>query len=70
MFKDDYELIRKCTPCQKNSGKMKRATMPLQSTMVDKPFAQWGLNVIGPINPKSRKGNPYIITSIDYFTKW
>jgi hypothetical protein len=38
--------------------------------MVEKPFSQWGLDVIGPINPKSRKGHAYIITTTDYFTKW
>jgi hypothetical protein len=70
MFKDAYELIRKCIPCQTFSGKMKRVAMPLQSTMVEKPFSQWGLDVIGPINPKSSKGNAYIITATDYFTKW
>ena len=27
-------------------------------------------DVIRPINPKSSKGNKYILTSMDYFTKW
>jgi hypothetical protein len=44
--------------------------MPLQSSMVEKPFVQWGLDVIGPINPKSSKGHSYIVTTTDYFTKW
>jgi hypothetical protein len=26
--------------------------------------------VISPINPKSSKGHSYIVTTIDYFTKW
>jgi hypothetical protein len=38
--------------------------------MVEKPFTQWGLDVIGPLNPKSNKGNSYIITTTCYFTKW
>ena len=33
-------------------GRMKRATMPLQPILVDAPFMKWGLDVIGPINPK------------------
>jgi hypothetical protein len=70
MFKDAYTMIQKCLPCQKISGKMKRETMPLQSITVEEPFAQWGLDVIGPINPKSSKGHAYIITATDYFTKW
>jgi hypothetical protein len=70
MFKDAYSMIQKCLSCQKNSGKMKRETMPLQSISVEEPFAQWGLDVIGPINPKYSKGNSYILTATDYFTKW
>ena len=50
--------------------KKKRVAMPLQSIGVEKPFAQWGLDVIGPLNPKSSKGHVYIITETDYFTKW
>jgi hypothetical protein len=54
----------------KHFRKMKRVGMPLQSLMVEKPFVQWGLDVIGPINPKSSKGNSCIVTSTDSFTKW
>jgi hypothetical protein len=70
MFKYSYDFVRKCIPCQTFSGKMKRVAMPLQSAMVEQPFSQWGLDVIGPINPKSSKGHSYIITATDYFTKW
>jgi hypothetical protein len=34
---------------------MKKYAMPLQPISVEKPFSQWGLDVIGPINPKSSK---------------
>jgi hypothetical protein len=44
--------------------------MPLKTIIVESPFTQWGLDVIGPINPKSSKGHSYIITTTDYFTKW
>jgi hypothetical protein len=44
--------------------------MPLKTIAVDSPFTQWGLDVIGPINPKSSKGHSYILMTIDYFTKW
>jgi hypothetical protein len=70
IFKDSYEFIRKCIPCQTFSGKMKRVVIPLQSSMVEKPFFQWVIDVIGPINPKSSKEHSYNITTTDYFTKW
>jgi hypothetical protein len=38
--------------------------------VVEQPFSPWVLNVFGLINPKSRKGHMYILTSTDYFTKW
>jgi hypothetical protein len=49
---------------------MKKSAMPLQLISIEQPFSQWELDVIGPINPNSSKGNTYILTTIDYFTKW
>jgi hypothetical protein len=49
---------------------MKRVAIPLQYKMVEQPFAQWGLDVIGPINLRPSKWHSYIITAINYFTKW
>jgi hypothetical protein len=37
---------------------------------VDSPFQQWGLDIIGPINPASSQQHKYIITTMDYFTRW
>jgi hypothetical protein len=34
------------------------------------PFAIWGIDVIGPINPKASNGHRFILMAIDYFTKW
>ena len=34
------------------------------------PFQQWGLDIIGPINPNSSQQHKFIITAIDYFTRW
>ncbi|PKI40143.1 hypothetical protein CRG98_039461 [Punica granatum] len=30
----------------------------------------WGIDVIGPINPKASKRHIFILVAIDYFTKW
>ena len=49
---------------------MKKSAMPLQPIFVEQPFYQWGLDVVGPINPKSSKGHIYILTDTYYFTKW
>ena len=33
------------------------------------PFAQWGLDIVGPF-PKVARNKNYLLVSIDYFTKW
>jgi hypothetical protein len=49
---------------------MKRYVILLQPINVEQPFSQWGLDFVEPINPNSRKGHMYILTTTDYFTKW
>ena len=38
--------------------------------MIENPFEQWGLDVVGEINPNSLKLHKYILTTTDYFSKW
>ncbi|XP_070025753.1 uncharacterized protein [Nicotiana sylvestris] len=33
-------------------------------------FVAWGMDVIGPIEPKASNGHRFILVSINYFTKW
>lgn len=44
--------------------------MPLNPIVVGEPFAQWGLDFIGMINPTFRFGHKWILTTTDYFTRW
>ena len=30
----------------------------------------WGIDVIGPVNPKANNEHRFILVAIDYFTKW
>jgi hypothetical protein len=53
MFKYAHTLSRKCIIYQKARGWVKNATLPFQPITVDAPFQQWGLDIIGPINPPS-----------------
>jgi hypothetical protein len=70
LFKDFHALCRKCIIFQKVAGQVKKAAFPLQPVTVDSPFQQWGLDIIGPINPSSSQQHKYIITTTDYFTRW
>ena len=38
--------------------------------MIRKPFEQWGIDIIGEIKPNSSLQQKYILTAIDYFTRW
>jgi hypothetical protein len=42
----------------------------LKPIIANGPFQQWGLDFIGEINPPSSKKHKWILTAIDYFTKW
>jgi len=51
-------------------GKRRQAEMPLKLVVVEEPFQQWGMEFIGVINPNSLIGHKFILTTIDYFTRW
>ena len=53
-----------------NAGRERRPAFPLQPVMIENPFEQWGLDMVDDINPNSSKMHKYILTAIDYFSKW
>jgi hypothetical protein len=63
-------LCRKYIICQKASGRLQKPAFPLQPVSVDSHFQQWGLDIIGPRNPPSLQQHKFIVTAIDYFTRW
>ncbi len=70
LFSDVYKNIRACEACQKFEGMQKLQSLPLKPISEIEPFAQWGLDFIGVINPNSSGQHKYILTATDYFTKW
>ncbi|XP_070025988.1 uncharacterized protein [Nicotiana sylvestris] len=42
----------------------------LNATSSHWPFAAWGMDVIGPIEPTASNGHRFILVAIYYFTKW
>jgi hypothetical protein len=60
---------RKCVVCQAQKMPRKTPKAPLQSTVVGVPFEKCGMDILGPI-PLSDRGNKYILSVTDYFTKW
>ena len=70
LFWDSYTFVRKCQECQLATGRVKKHVFPLQPVSAERPFQQWGIDIVGQINPHSSMQQKYIITTTDYFTHW
>ncbi|OMJ20592.1 Retrovirus-related Pol polyprotein from transposon, partial [Smittium culicis] len=65
------QIISNCSVCQLNRNDSQSAqSAPLRPiTPAALPFERWGIDFVGPI-PTSKSGNKYILTAIDYATRW
>ena len=70
LFKYAHAYARRCQIFQVNARRERRLALPLHLVMVQSPFEQWGLDVVGEINPNSSKLYKYILTTTDYFFGW
>eukprot|EP00253_Pinus_taeda_P028500 PITA_28500 len=64
------KFVVSCHKCQIFEGKRKLFPLPLNPISTEKPFQQWGLDFIREIHPSSSGQHKWILTAIDYFTKW
>ncbi len=65
----NYYRLRLVT-CQRSNKKLKKANGPLNPVPIrSKLWYQVGIDLIGPLT-QTAKGNKYIITLTDYFSKW
>ena len=69
-FSDVYKKTNKCHQCQIFEGRRKVVSLPLNPISVEALFQKWGLDFISEINPNSSGKHKWILTAIDYFTKW
>ena len=63
------DFCRCCDPCTARKGPPGRSHAPLQQFLVGGPMERVAVDVVGPL-PRSDKGNRYVLSAIDYFTKW
>ena len=69
MQKEAHKYEKKYDQCQRfalNIHQQGRNLNPLTNLW---PFAQWGLDIIGPF-PKATGNKRYLLVGTDYFTKW
>ncbi|XP_038699645.1 uncharacterized protein LOC119996937 [Tripterygium wilfordii] len=70
MERDCINYAIRCHKCQIYADKTHVPVNPLRVLAAPWPFSMWGIDVIGPIEPKASNGHRFILVAIDYFTKW
>ena len=69
-FKAVEEFCASCELCAKNKS-VPRPRWPLKSIeVVPVPFYMIGVDIIGPLKKTRSSGNKYILSVIDYYTKY
>ena len=68
MQADAEAYVKACDKCQRFSNIIRQPTEELAPMMAPWPFAQWGLDIMGPFPTAVRQLK--FLVSIDYFTKW
>nr|GEZ57994.1 reverse transcriptase domain-containing protein [Tanacetum cinerariifolium] len=68
IYKDAFELVKRCDLCQRQGKISQQDEMPQNSIQVCEIFDVWGIDFMGPF-PRS-KGNKYILVTVDYLSKW
>ncbi|XP_070017811.1 uncharacterized protein [Nicotiana sylvestris] len=70
METDCIQYVSKCFQCQVHADMIKVPLNELNATSSPWPFAAWGMDVIGLIEPAASNRHWFILVAIDYFTKW
>ncbi|KAM2163409.1 hypothetical protein ACFX1Q_041099 [Malus domestica] len=69
LHQDAIKISRSCDKCQRYVTIPHSPPEPLIPMINPWPFAQWGLDLIGPMLVGKGKVH-YAIVAVDYFTKW
>ncbi|GKV53644.1 hypothetical protein SLEP1_g60161, partial [Rubroshorea leprosula] len=69
MYKDATYFVQKCPKCQFFAHLTHQPAAELTNLVAPWPFAQWGLDLLGPF-VKGVGGVTHLIVGVDYFTKW
>jgi hypothetical protein len=71
LHKDMKEYCQPYNICQRVGKPSRRYEMSLNPQVTLKSSDKWVINFVGPINPQERRsGARYIITAIEYLTRW
>nr|GFB35996.1 reverse transcriptase domain-containing protein [Tanacetum cinerariifolium] len=68
IYKDAFELVKRCDSCQRQGKISQKDEMPQNFIQICEIFDVWGIDFMGPFS--SSKGNKYILVAVDYLSKW
>ena len=61
--------MKQCVPCSRNHRGKIPHKVEMQTPMVGEPWERISIDITGP-HPRSSRGNIYILTMVDHFSKW
>ena len=68
---DVKRYCQSCDVCQRTFPKGRVTKVPLEKMpLIDTPFERIAVDLVGPISPVTDKGNRYILTVVDYSTRY
>jgi len=68
---DVSKFCQSCDVCQRTLPKGKVTRVPLETMpLMDVPFERVAIYLVGPIHPVTERGNRYILTLVDYSTRY
>lgn len=71
IYGDVKRYCRSCDVCQRTIPQGKVTKVPLgEVPLIDAPFKKIAVDLVGPLEPKTDRGNRYILTLVDYGTRY
>lgn len=71
LYGDVRRFCKSCDICQRTVHKGKLPLAPLgKMPLIDTPFRRVAIDLIGPLKPKTEEGHSYILTMVDYATRY
>lgn len=68
---DVRRYCQSCDICQRTVSKGRVTKVPLgEMPLIDTPFKRVAVDIVGPIQPITERGNRYILTLVDYATRY
>lgn len=67
--RDMEDFCRRCDACAAYKGPLDQSHAKLQQQAVGAPMERVAVDIMGPF-PVTERGNRFVLTAMDYFTKW